>query len=166
MCRGVNIPYFKINGPIFCYSPFFEECLNPQARINKMVNNYNVNYHLRPSELTSSIHPLLFLWTPKEFISPEYFLNFFSNLYILPWLWKSFNFMALRLLENTFVSQKIESVHFYSCYQAKLSSWFFSSPLQPERNYLFPPSSVFWKSIFPQQKRGRGRIMELKNDQH
>ena len=36
--------------------------------------------------LTSRIHPfsLIFLWTPKRFISPEYFLKFFSNLYIYP----------------------------------------------------------------------------------
>ena len=28
--------------------------------------------------------------------------------------------MVLRLLENTFVSERMESVHFYSCPQAKL----------------------------------------------
>ena len=52
------------------------------------------------------------------------------------------------------MSQKIESVHFYSCPQAKLSSRFLSSPLQVEGNY--PLSlNIFWKSIFPQQKGGR-----------
>ena len=30
-----------------------------------------------PSELTSRIHALIFLWTPKGFISPEYFRSFF-----------------------------------------------------------------------------------------
>ena len=33
---------------------------------------------------------------------------------------ESFKFMILRLLENPFVSQKIESVHFYSYTQSKL----------------------------------------------
>ena len=42
-----------------------------------MVNEHFVDYQPNPSELTSSIHPLIFLWTPKEFISPERFLNFF-----------------------------------------------------------------------------------------
>ena len=64
MCRGPYIPFFKINAPIFCCPLFFEEYLNPQD------------------------HPLIFLWTRKECISAEYFLNFFSNLYLLPWLRK------------------------------------------------------------------------------
>ena len=48
--------------------------------------------------------------------------------------------MVLRLLENTFVSQKIESVHFDACSQANLSLRFLSSPLQAEGNYSFSPS--------------------------
>ena len=107
VCIGAYIPYFKINSPIFCCPLFFEEYLNPQVRINKMVNKHTVDYHPSPSEWTSRIHSLVFLWTPKGLISPEYFLNFFSKLYIPPWLDKSFKFMVLRLLANTFVSQKI-----------------------------------------------------------
>ena len=79
-----------------------------------MVNEHLVDYHPSPSEFTSRIHPFIFLWTPKGFIYLEYFLNFFSKLYILPCLQKIFKFMVLRLLENTFVSQKNESVYFYS----------------------------------------------------
>ena len=75
-----------------------------------MVNEHIIDYHPNLSEFTSSIHSL-FLWTPKEFISPEYFLDFFSNLYIPPCLQKSFKFIVLSLLENTFVSQKPESVY-------------------------------------------------------
>ena len=58
--------------------------------INKMVNWHIVDYHPSPSKLTSRVDPLTFLWTPKGFISPKYFLNFFSNVYITPWLQKSF----------------------------------------------------------------------------
>ena len=54
---------------------FFEEFLNPQVRINKMVNEYTVDY--RPSELTSRIHPFIFLWTPKGFYLCRTFLGFF-----------------------------------------------------------------------------------------
>ena len=43
---------------------------------------------------------------------------------------KSFKFMVLKLLEETFVSRKIESFHF-------------SSVPQAERNYPFHPNSVF-----------------------
>ena len=42
-----------------------------------MVHEHTVNYHPSPPELTSIIHLVIFLWTPKGFISPEYFLNFF-----------------------------------------------------------------------------------------
>ena len=72
-----------------CMKFFSDICmkyLNPQVRINKMVNEHTVDYHPSPSELTSRIHPLIFLWTPKGFMfSPECFLNFFSNLYFVPW---------------------------------------------------------------------------------
>ena len=69
---------------------------------------------------------IIFLWTPKGFISPEFFLNFLLNLYISPWLRKSFKFSV-----KTTASKKIESLQFYSCPQAKLSPRFLSlSPRQ------------------------------------
>ena len=94
VCRGAYIFYFKINAPIFCCFIFFEECLNSQVRINKMVNKYTVDYHPSPSELTSRMHSLIFLCTPKRFLFPEYPLIFFSNRYIPPWLQKIFKFMC------------------------------------------------------------------------
>ena len=83
----------------FLLSTLSENYLNSQVRINKMVNKHTVDYHPSPSQLISRIHPLIFLWTPKGHISPESFLNFFLNLYIPPWLQKSFKFIVLRLLE-------------------------------------------------------------------
>ena len=129
---------------MFCCPLFFEGYLNPLVRINKMVNKHTVDYHLSPSELTSRIHSLMFLWTPNECICPSILsiVIFFSDLYDPPWLQKSFNFMVLRLLEKTFVSRKIESAHFYPCLQRKLSP--------PPPRFL----SVFWASISPQQKGG------------
>ena len=72
----------------------FEIYLNRQGRISKMVNKHTLDYHPSPSQLTSRIHPRKFLWTPKGFISPESFLIFLLNLYIPPWLQKSFEFMV------------------------------------------------------------------------
>ena len=44
--------------------------------------------------------------------------------------------MMSKLLENAFVSQKIESTHFYSCPQAKLSPRFLTySPRTEGGNY-------------------------------
>ena len=64
-------PLFQNQSPHFLLPVFSENYLNPQARINKMVNKHTVNYHPSPSQLISRIDPLIFLWTPKGFISPE-----------------------------------------------------------------------------------------------
>ena len=119
--RRCLYPHFKINAPIFCCPLISENYLDPQVRINKMVNKHTVDYHPSPLQLTSRIHPLIFLWTPNGFISPELFLNFFPKPVYSTMVAESFKFMVLRLLANTFVSQKIESVHFYTRSQAKLS---------------------------------------------
>ena len=103
VCRGAYIPYFKISPPIFFCPLFSENYLNPQVRINKMVNKHIVNYHLSPLQLISRIHSLIFL-----------------------------SYMLLSL------------------------------PPQAEGNYPFLQNRVFSRSIFPQQKRGGGRIMALK----
>ena len=84
---------------IFCCPLFSENYLNPQARINKMVNKHTNDYHPITSQLISRIQTPIFLWTPKGFISSESFLNFFLNLYIPPWLRKSFKFIVLQLLQ-------------------------------------------------------------------
>ena len=108
-------------------------------------------------------------------MSPESFLNFFLNLYIPPWLRKGFKFMMLRSLAITFVSQKIQSVHFYLYPKAKLSPRLLSLPPPPphaEGKFPFLPNNIFWRSIFSRAERGGGeagvgrwgrmRIMELK----
>ena len=68
--------YFKINPPIFCCPLFSENYLNPQVRVRISI---------------------IVNWTPKRLISPV--LNLLLNLYIPPWLWKSFKFIVLRLLK-------------------------------------------------------------------
>ena len=75
MCRDVYIPFFKINVSIFCCPLFFEEYFKPQVRINKLVNKHIIDYHPILLELTAKIHPLIFLWIPKGFFSPEYFIS-------------------------------------------------------------------------------------------
>ena len=120
---------FQNQRPHFLLIPLFWRISQPSGSINKMVNEHAVSYHLSSSELTSRIHPLIFSWTLKWFITPEY-------LYILPSLQKSFEFTVLRLLEETFASQKIDSIRFCSCPQAEV-------------NYPFQLNSIFWKPIFP-----------------
>ena len=87
--------HFLLFHLFFCC--FIKESPKSQVRINKTINEHTVDYHPSPSSWTSRIHHLIFLWTPKGFISPEYFLIFFFKpVHLSPWL-----------LENTFVSQKI-----------------------------------------------------------
>ena len=54
-------------------------------------------------KLSSTFNKVTLKGTTKGFISPEYFLIFFSNLHSPPWLRKSFKFLVLRLLEDTFL---------------------------------------------------------------
>ena len=105
VCRGAYIPDFKISPTYFLLSSInvYVSFLR-SGSTKQMVKEHTVNYHHSPSELTSRIHSLIFLWTPKGLTYPEYFFNFSSKLYILPWFRKSFKFLVLRLLENTFVS--------------------------------------------------------------
>ena len=58
------------------------------------------------------------------------------------------------------MNQKIESVHFYSCPQAKISPGFYHYP-QGRREWRIPPEQRFLKIFFPEQKEEE-RIMELK----
>ena len=69
---------FQIQCPIFCCPLFSKNYLNPQARINKMIKKYSVDYHRSPSQLTSRIHPLIFLRTPRG-LSLQIFLEFFPK---------------------------------------------------------------------------------------
>ena len=64
-----EIPYFKINSPFFCRPFLFEEYLNIQVRIDKMVKEHTVDNHSSPLGLTSGIDSLKFLWTPEGYIS-------------------------------------------------------------------------------------------------
>ena len=139
--------------PFSAVPSFFEEYLKPQVRINKTVNKHTVNYLPTTSQLTSRIFLVKFMWTTAGFISPE-FLNFSLNLYIPPWLRKNFKLMVLRLLANTFVSQKSESVHFYPCLQVKLSRRFLSLPPR-QKEITHSSRTAFSEDLFfPQQKGG------------
>ena len=158
-----NIHYFKINPPIFCCPLFSKNYLNPQARINKMVNKHTVDYHPSPSQLISRIHTLIFLWTPKGFISPESFLNFFLNLHIPSWLCKNFKFIVLTLLQIHLRVKTLNLFIFTYAQNQNSAPGFYHYP--PGRQELsIPTKQRFLKVFFPEKKGGGGgkRIMEFK----
>ena len=144
VCRDAYIPYSKINASIFCF-------LSPQVRINKMVNEHTVDYHPIPSEFTSRIHPLIFLWTPKGSISPEYFLNFFSNLHMPPWLQESFqiHYWKIYLLVKNWI-----------CAPSKTFPQVFIITTPGRRKLRISPIQSVLKIYF--SSADRGRIIELK----
>ena len=100
------------------------------------------------------------LWSKGLYTFPEHSLNFFSNLYIRPRLGKVFKFMMFRLLENAFMSEKVESRHSYLCStSSKTHLQVLIINPQTEGNYSFPPGSIFSRIFFPQQKGGREETM-------
>ena len=103
---------------------------------------------------------IIFLWTPKGFISPEPFLNFLLNLYISPWLQKEFKFIVLRLLQIHLWVKKLSLFNFtHAPKQNSLPGFYHYSP--GRRELPIPPKQHFLKMYFPEQNEG-DRIMYLK----
>ena len=100
-------PLFQNKRTRVLLPPLFRKISKPSGQGQQNSKPHTVDCHPSPSELTSMIHPLICLWILKRLISLEYFLNFFSNLYIPSCLQKSFKFMVLRLLEDTYVSRNL-----------------------------------------------------------
>ena len=145
---------FQNQSSIFCCSLFSENYLNPRARINKIVNKHTVDYHPSPSQLISRIRTLIFLWTPKGFISPESFLNIFLNLHIPPWLQKSFN-LVFRLLQTDLCVKKLSLFMFTHAPKQNSTAGFYHYP-PGRRDLPIPPEQCFLKIFFPEKKGGRG----------
>ena len=64
---------------------------------------------------------------------------------------KKFQIYSVKINANTFVSQKIESVHFYSCPQAKLSPVFIII-LQTDENCHSSRTAFFLRYFFLTRK--------------
>ena len=121
-CAEVSISYFKINPLTFCCPLFSENHLNPQVGINKIVNKNT-------------------LWTPKGF--SRVFLEFTPKPVHSTKVAEKFRIYSVKITANTFVNQKIESVHFYSCPPSKTLSQVFIIIPQADRNCTFLPNTVF-----------------------
>ena len=127
-----------------------------------MINKHTVDYHPSPSGLASRIHPLKFLWTPQVFISPDYLLNFFSDLYVPIWLGKIFKFMVLRLLENAFVSQNLNLFIFTHTpkQNSPLGSHHHSLPSSQKETTHFSRQR-FFQNLFPPIIKGEETMKDI-----
>ena len=79
VCRGARISYLKINTSIFCCLICFEEYLNPQVRIHKMLIEHTVNYHLVIQNLLQG-YTLLYLYGLLGDLCLQNISRFFSKL--------------------------------------------------------------------------------------
>ena len=95
---------------------------------------------------------IIFLWTPKGFISPESFLNFLQNLYISPWLRKSFKFIVLRLLQIHLWVKKLNLFNFTHAPKQNSPPGFYHYPPGRQELPIFP-NSIFWRYFFLSRKR-------------
>ena len=115
--------------------PHFQKHLNPQVRINKLVNN--VVCHRFPSRLASGIHPFVFLLNSLWFyLSPKCLLNFLWLVYSTMW-GKNF------LIYGFHISRKcIESINFCSCPSPPLRT------LGRVFENMFPPRRKRWRKLW------------------
>ena len=101
---------------------------------------------------------IIFLWTPKGFIFPESFVNVLLNLYIPPWLRKSFKFIMLRLLQTHLWVKKLNLFDFtHAPKQNSPPRFYHYSP--GRRELPIPSRTAFSKDIFSWAERGGERIM-------
>ena len=136
VCSGIWIFCFKISTIFFRCPFFFEEYINPQVRINKMVNKFNIDsFRIYLKDISSYISINLL----RLYLFQKILINFLLNLYIPTWSWKNFKFMVFRFLENALSNQKIEVGHIYSCLQSN------SLPHHPpyKEKLLIPSGNVF-----------------------
>ena len=146
-------PLFQNQSPHFLLSSLFWKLSQPLGQDQQ---NSKQTYCQLPI--------IIFLWTPKGFISPESFLNFLLNLYIPPWLPKSFKFIVLRLLQIHLWVKKLNLFNFTHAPKQNSPPGFDHYP-PADGNCPFHQNSIFWRYFFPSRKRGGG-LCSWKNYQN
>ena len=110
VCKGALVLYFKIKTPFSIPLLFFEEYLKLQININKMRNTYTADYHPSSSRLNSRTYLPVYWWTLS--LSRIFIYLSLKPVYTTM-IGKTLEYLRSRLLENQFLSQNIESSHFY-----------------------------------------------------
>ena len=129
-CKDGSMPYFKINALFFSFLLYFEEYINTQIKINKMVQKDSVKYHPSPSRLISKI---CFYNLSLSIIFVKVSLN---HVYGAP------------IPRNCNCKSKNWVYSCYSCFQTNSPPGSYHHP-QAEGNYPFSPfSTIFATFIF------------------
>ena len=143
--------YFKVNPPVSVVL-FFLKIIS-QARIKKIVNKHTVDYHPSLSQLISRIHTLIFLWTPKGFISPRIFLDFFPKPVYSTMVMEKFQIYSVRITANTFMSIKLNLFNF--THASKRNPPHVSSLSSSQTRIAHFSRVAFLKIFFPEEKGER-----------
>ena len=131
--RRYLYPLFQNKSPYFLLFSIFGKLSQPLGQDQPNIK-----------QVYCQIPIIIFLWTPKGFISPESFLNFLLNLYIPPWLQKSFKFILLRLLQIHLWVKKLNLFNFTQAPNENPPPGFYHYP--PDRRELpIPPEQHFLK---------------------
>ena len=117
-----------------------------------MVSKYTVDYHPSRSQLISTIRFHISMDSWGAYLSKIFLKFFFKPVYSIM-VAETFQMYSVKIIANTFLSQKIESVHFYSCFQTKLSPKFLSLSFRQTRIAHFSQTN-FFEDIFSWGERG------------
>ena len=153
-------PLFQNQRPHFLLLHLFQRMSQPSVQDLQYLNEHMVDYHPSPSEFTSKIHHLIFLWTPKGFISLEYFLIFFPNLYIPPWLKIMFQIHGVKITGKHISESKNWICSFLLMVPSKTLPQVFIITTPGRRKLPISPKQSFLKIYFT--PADRERTMELK----
>ena len=128
-------PLFQNQCPHFLLSTLFwklfsENYLNPQVRINKMVNKHTVGYHPSPSQITCKGTPFHISLDSRGGLS----------LQNLSWVFP-------KSVYSTIPFKKWICL-FYLMHPSKTLPQVFIITRQAEGDYPFLPNSIFWIFIF------------------
>ena len=106
------------------------------------------------------MHPPIFPWTPKDFISPEYFLNFFPKPVYPTIVTETFQIHGGKITGkyNRETKNRVCSFLLMPLYNIFLQVFYYHYSRQKEITF-FPETTVFENLFSPVE---RGRIMELK----
>ena len=142
-------PLFQNQCPHFLLSSVLWKLSQPSGQDQQ---NGKQTYCRLPSQLISRILPVIFLWTPKGFISPESLLDFFPKPVYSTMVTEKFQIYSAYCKYIFKSKNQICSVLLIS--QSKTLPNILTIIPQADRNCPFLPNSVSWRYLFLSRKGG------------
>ena len=167
VCRSAYISYFKITpAPIFCWAPSFwkNASILRSGSTKEMVKKHTADCHPSPSELTSRIHPLIFLWTPKGCIYPI-FLEFFLKPGYPTKVVEKFQILGVKITGKYICELKSWICLFLLMSPSKILPQILIITTPGWRKLPISPQTMFFLNLFFPSSKGEG-LWSWKTDQN